>query len=125
MKNIVDSCGWLEYFSDGKNAGFFAPAIENIKDLIVPAICVYEVFKRVCQQRSETEALKAVSAMGDGSIVGIDGDCAITAAKLSLDHGIPMADSIVLAVAHAHEATVWTQDVDFKDIQGVKYIAKK
>jgi len=125
MKNIVDSCGWMEYFSDGHNAGFFAPSIEDAKNLLVPAICIYEVFKRICQQSGDTAALRAVSAMSDGSVVDIDDDCAITAAKFSLDHNLPMADSIILAVAHAHKAVVWTQDADFKTIPGVKYIAKR
>ena len=124
MKNIVDSCGWMEYFSDGHNAGFFAPAIEDTKNLIVPAICIYEVFKRVCQQSGDTAALRAVSAMSDGAVIDFDGDCAIAAAKLSLDHGLPMADSIILAVAHGCKAVVWTQDADFKNIPGVKYTAK-
>ena len=44
--NVVDSSGWLEYFADETNADFFAKAIENIEDLIVPAISIYEVFKR-------------------------------------------------------------------------------
>ena len=64
--NVVDSSGWLEYFADGPNADFFAPAIEAISDLVVPTISVYEVFKRILQQRSESEALQAVAVMMRG-----------------------------------------------------------
>ncbi len=123
--NVVDSSGWLEYFADEPNADFFAPAIENKKDLIVPAISLYEVFKRVYQQRSEDDALKAVAQMLQGQIVDLSAPLAIRAAKTSLDLGLPMADSIILATAIAHEATLWTQDEHFKDIAGVRYVEKQ
>ena len=61
--NLVDSCGWLEYFADGPNADFFAPAIENVTELVVPSLCLFEVFKRVLQQRGEGNALQAVAVM--------------------------------------------------------------
>jgi predicted nucleic acid-binding protein len=123
--NVVDSSGWLEYFADEPNADFFAPAIENKKDLIVPAISLYEVFKRVYQQRSEDGALKAVAQMLQGQVVDLNAPLAIRAAKTSLDLGLPMADSIILATAIAHEATLWTQDEHFKDIAGVRYVEKQ
>lgn len=71
--NLVDSCGWLEYFADGPNSDFFAPAIENVDDLIVPTICILEVFKRVLQQRDEDSALKAVALMEQGKVVDLKG----------------------------------------------------
>lgn len=122
--NVVDSSGWLEYFADGPNADFFAKAIENVDQLIVPAICLYEVFKRLLQQRSEMEALEAVAGMQQGRIVALDATLAIRSAKLSSDLKLPMADSIILATAQAHKAVVWTQDADFQGIAGVQFIEK-
>jgi toxin FitB len=122
--NVVDSSGWLEYFADGRNADFFAPAIEDVDDLLVPTISVYEVFKRVLQQRGEHEALEAAALMMQGRVVDVDLQLAISAARSSVVHQMPMADSIMLATAEAHEATLWTQDADFADVPGVKYIAK-
>ena len=122
--NVVDSSGWLEYFADGANAEFFAKAIENVEDLIVPVISVYEVFKRVYQQRDEGNALQSVAMMQQGKVVELDTTLALSAAKISLDLKIPMADSIILATARSYEATLWTQDVDFKGIAGVEYIEK-
>ncbi len=122
--NVVDSSGWLEYFADGANADFFANAIENIEDLIVPAISIYEVFKRVYQQRGEGDALQSVAMMAQGKVVELDTTLALSAAKISLDLKIPMADSIILATARSYEATLWTQDVDFKGLAGVKYREK-
>jgi len=123
--NAVDSSAWLEYFANGPNADFFADAIENIGDLLVPSICIYEVFKRVLQQRGEHEALQATALMQQGEIVGLDPSLALEAARLSLETGLPMADSIVLATARSRQATLWTQDSDFEGMASVKFKGKK
>lgn len=122
--NVVDSSGWLEYFADGPNADFFAPAVENLAELVVPSISIYEVFKRVLQQRDESDALQAAAVMQQGMVVDLDTAIALSAAKLSVELRLPMADSVMLATARAHNATLWTQDADFKDIEGVQYIEK-
>ncbi|NQU31505.1 MAG: type II toxin-antitoxin system VapC family toxin [Anaerolineae bacterium] len=123
--NVVDSSGWLEYFSDGENASFFAPAIEDAEHLIVPAICIYEVFRRLLSLRDEQIALVHIGDMLQGQIADLTAPIALQAAKLSADLKIAMADSIILATSHTHEATLWTQDVDFEGIAGVNYIPKK
>ncbi len=123
--NVVDSSGWLEYFADGPNADFFAPPIENSVDLIVPSISLYEVFKRVLQQRSEGDALQAVATMMQGQVIDLDDRLALEAAKISVEKKLPMADSVILATARAHQATVWTQNSDFDGLESVKYIAKQ
>ncbi len=125
MKNVVDSSGWLEYFSGEGNADFFAPAIEDTENLIVPVICVYEVFRRVLQQRGLTAARANVSDMHEGQIVDLTTSLALSAAEISIKLKLAMADSLILATARAYKATLWTQDEHFKDIEGVKYIAKK
>lgn len=120
----ADSSGWLEYFADGSNADFFAPAIESISELIVPTTSTDEVFKRVLQQRDESDALEAVAVMQQGQVVELDAAIALSAAKVSVTLRLPMADSIVLATARMHDATLWTQDADFEGIEGVQYIEK-
>jgi hypothetical protein len=70
--NVVDSCGWLEYFADGQNAAFFAPVIEDTASLIVPTVSLFEVFKRILQQRTENDALRAVALMQQGRVVVLD-----------------------------------------------------
>jgi predicted nucleic acid-binding protein len=123
--NVVDSCGWLEYFADGPNADFYAPAVESMAELVVPSISIYEVFKRVLQQRDEGDALQAIAVMQQGLVVDLDTTIALSAAKLSVELGLPMADSVMLATARAHKATLWTQDADFRDIEGVQYIERR
>ena len=122
--NVVDSSGWLEYFVDGPNAGFFAPAIENQDELLVPTISIYEVFKRVLQQTDENKALEATALMMQSEVVDLDASLSLSAAKISHAVKIPMADSIMLATARSRDAVLWTQDADFASIPDVKYIPK-
>ena len=123
--NVVDSSGWLEYFAASERATFFERAIEDVDALIVPAIALYEVYKVVLRQRSETDALSAVAFMRQGRIVAVDADLALLAAELSVAHGLPMADAMILATARTHEATLWTQDGDFEGLEGVRFIPKR
>ena len=122
--NVMDSSGWLEYFADGPNADFFAPAIENLEELLVPTISLYEVFKRVLQQRGEEKALEAVAVMMQGQVVELDSSIVISAAKISDELKMPMADSMMLATARIFEAFLWTQDADFASLSDVKYVSK-
>lgn len=122
--NLVDSSGWLEYFTEGPNAAAFARPIHATARLVVPSISLFEVFKRVMTQRGEDLALEAVALMRQGKVVPLDDALALEAARLSVDHHLPMADSIILATARAHGATLWTQDADFKDLPDVRYLPK-
>ena len=123
--NVVDSSAWLEYFAGGPNAQFFGAPIEETGELLVPSLAIYEVFKRVLQQRDEGDALRAVAVMQQGAVVDLDVRVALSAARVSLDARLPMADSVVLATARLHQATLWTQDADFEGLPGVRYRARR
>ena len=121
--NIIDSSGWLEYFSDGPNAKHYLSPLNDTSSLIVPVITIYEVFKVVLRESAENEAFQAVAAMQKGKIIDLNASLAMDASKLSLQHNLPMADSIILATARAHNCVIWTQDSDFQDIEGVNYFS--
>ncbi len=123
--NVVDSCGWLEYFSDGPNANIFAEPIQDLNRLIVPTLCLYEVFKVALREQGEDSALQVIAIMKQALSVDLSGNLAIQSAKISFDLKIPMADAIILTTARAYQATVWTQDDDFDGISGVKYFSKR
>lgn len=122
--NIVDSSGWLEYFTDGSLAASFELALKNTENLLVPTICLYEVFKVVLRESGEHDALQAVALMRQGQIADLTADIAVEAARISFEHKIPMADSIVFATARTHEAKVWTLDSDFQKFPAVKYFKR-
>ncbi|PKN21411.1 MAG: VapC toxin family PIN domain ribonuclease [Deltaproteobacteria bacterium HGW-Deltaproteobacteria-22] len=122
--NVVDSCGWLEYFADGPNASFFAPALEDVEHLLVPSVCVFEVYKKVNAERGMDAALQAVALMRQGAVVDLDFETAIAAATWSREKSLPLADSIVYASARSRNAVVWTQDEHFAGLEHVRYRRK-
>jgi len=123
--NVVDSSGWVEFFTDGPNASLFAEPVEDLEALVVPTISVLEVFKFVLRHRDETSALEAATAMRQGRVVDLDSETALLAAKLGIDHGLPLADSVIYATAQREGAEVWTQDSDFRDLSDVRFISSK
>jgi len=122
--NLVDSSGWLEYFTDGKNAKFFAPVIENFSELIVSVINLYEVYKKVLSEKDDESAIQVIALMQQPKVVEITSSISVLAAKLSIKLKIPMADSLIYATAKAYDAIVWTQDSDFENLEDIKYFKK-
>ena len=122
--NVVDSCGWLEYFADGTNADFFAHPLSDAGAMIVPAVCLYEVYRRMAAQAGEEAALRATAQMRESPVIDVTASRALSAARVSLESGLPMADSLILAIAREYDAELWTQDADFAHIPGVRYVAK-
>lgn len=121
----MDSSGWLAFFTNEPNAHHFREALKDPESLVVPAITIFEVFRVMKRELGEQAAMAAANAMEQGLVVEMTARMAIKAAKLSLEHSLPMADSIILATAQLYDATIWTQDAHFKSIAGVKFFAKK
>jgi len=121
---ILDSSCWLEYFLDGKGAVHYAPAIENTGEIIIPAIVLHEVFKVVMRASDEDSALAAAGVLQQFPVIQIDENIAMYSAKLGQKYALAMADSMILATAQIHHATLWTQDADFKKLPSVKYFKK-
>lgn len=122
--NLVDSSAWLAYFAGESNAGFFATAIEDDEALLVPSVCLYEVFKVVLRERGEDAAFAVVAAMERGEVIDLGSELAMEAAALGLEENLAFADSVIYAVAKKRDATLWTQDVHFRGKPGVKFKAK-
>lgn len=118
--NVVDSSGWLEYFVGTARAALFATAIEDVGNLIVPVVSIYEVFKKVLRERGEDEALQVASAMQSGRVVDIDLSLSLEAARFQL----PLADSLIYATAGRFGATLWTQDEHFEKLPNVRFFPK-
>jgi toxin FitB len=122
---LVDSSGWIEFFTNGSLASRFAPFLEREDDVITPTIVLYEVYKLIRRERGEEEALAAAAAMQRTRVVALTDTIALTAADLAIEHGLAMADAIVYATAQTEDAHVLTSDEDFQALPGVTYFAKK
>jgi len=123
--NIVDSSGWLEYFAGGSNADKFEHPLSDVEQLIVPSITIYEVFKVILRETNENNAMQGIALMKQGQVIDLTSEIAMSGALISFKNKIPMADSIILATAKKYDAIVGTQDVDFQNMQKVKYFDKK
>jgi len=123
--NVVDSSAWLAYLADEPGADHFAGPIEDTASLVVPAICLLEVFKVIARQRDEGAALQAIALMQQGRVVDLDATLALAAAKAGIDHKLPLADSIVYATAGQVDGVVWTQDDDFDGLGDVHFFPRK
>ena len=120
--NVVDSSGWLAYFTNGPKAPVYAPAIEDTERLLVSTISLYEVYKKVLRERGEDTALFVTDVMRKGRLVKVNDEIALVGARLSVQHRLAMADSLILATARVHQATLWTQDADFQGLDKVNYV---
>ena len=119
--NVVDTSGWIEFLFEGSNADVFAPLVEDVDHLLVPVVCLYEVFKKVNAVADEPKALQAIGQMKQGRVIEVTEPIALRAALISLKHRLPMADSLILSTTWSEQATLWTQDDHFVGLPGVEY----
>jgi toxin FitB len=122
---VIDSSGWIEFFTDGPLADEYASRLRKLTAVVTPVIVIYEVYKRLKRELSEDDAVIAISAMQRSQVVAIDQEIALTAADLSLEHRLAMADALVLATARKFQAELVTSDRDFERVIGVTYLPKQ
>lgn len=121
---IVDSSGWIEYFIDGPLAAVYAKHLKDLTKVSTPTIVLYEVYKKIKRERSEEDALSAISVMNRATVIPLTESIALLAADLSLKHSLPMADAIVFASANEKHCPVVTSDGHFEHLDGVIFIKK-
>jgi predicted nucleic acid-binding protein len=123
--NVVDSSCWLEYFAGTEVGEKVAPVIEDIKNLVIPAIVIYEVFKKLLIETNEDKALFAIAHMKQGKVIDVDANLSIYAAKIGKENHLALADSIIYATTLITDSILYTQDKHFQDLKEVKYFEKK
>ena len=121
---LVDSSGWIEFFTGGANAGRYGSFLEKTSELVTPTVVLYEVYKLVRRERSEEEALLAAAQVQKTRLVPLSDSLALAAADASLEFRLAMADSIVYATARAENAELVTSDADLRGLPGVTYLPK-
>ena len=122
---IVDSCGWLEWFTDGKLADKYKEYLAAPDNLLMPEIILYEVYKVLKREAGEEKALLAAGYMQNSPVVPLDDTLALAAADIALQGKLAMADAIIVAISRAHNCRIITSDADLKNQVNVEYIPKK
>ena len=122
--NIVDSSCWIEYLMDTEIGASVAPVVENAAGLLVPAITLYEVYKKLLAEKSEEYALEVVSYMQTGTVIELNAGLSLSAARISRSYKLPMADSIIYATALRYSALIFSCDKHFQDMPGIQFFPK-
>jgi toxin FitB len=122
--NVVDSSGWIEYFFDSPRADLFAAAIEDVTKLLVPVVSIYEVHKVLSRKLPSGAVLSCLDVMRQGRVLDLTDRRAVTAADIAAKHKLAMADAVIYSMAREFDGALWTQDVDFNGLVGVKYFEK-
>lgn len=121
---LLDSSVWIELLGSGPLAKSCQAELDSAKRILVPTVVLFEVYRKIASTVSEDQALSAIAWMRQKEVVDLDSEIALTAADLSLEHRLPMADSFVLAHAREAHAVLVTLDNDFHGIEGVKILRK-
>ena len=122
---VLDSSAWLAYFSSEANRRVFEPVVDGAEVILVPTICLYEVYKVMLRELGEVSATEAAMFMRQGCLVPFHEPLAYSAAELSVQHRLRTAEALIYATARAFEAELWSQDRDFYGLPGVRFIAKE
>ena len=122
--NVVDSSGWIEYFFDSPRADLFATAIEGVTKLLVPVVSIYEVHKVLSRNLPAGAVLSCLDVMRQGRVLDLTDKRAVAAADIAAKHKLVMADAVIYSMAREFEGTLWTQDVDYNGLAGVRYFEK-
>src|ERR1700676_4889309 len=113
---LVDSSGWIEFLGDGPLANRFAPYFEWEERLVVPAIVLYEVYKKLLSSGSSAAADRFLSAALRARFVPVDERLALLAARISLDRRLAMADAMIYATVLVAGAQLVPSDAHFKGL---------
>ncbi len=119
---VVDSFGWIEYFTDGPLADDYEKYLNKPEEIITPSIVVYEVYKKIRRERGQRDALIALDQIKKTRIIPLDDGLAAKAADTSLTHGLAMADSIVYTTGLEYKAKVVTSDADLQNLPQVIFL---
>jgi predicted nucleic acid-binding protein len=120
----IDSLGWIERFTKGSKAPQYKRVIESTKpkDIVTSVVVLYEVYKKIKKLKGEEEALLAVAALSQTTIVPVDQTISLEAADFSLEHNLHFSDAIVYATARHWKATLYTSDEDLRPLKTVHFI---
>ncbi|MDO8458993.1 MAG: type II toxin-antitoxin system VapC family toxin [Burkholderiaceae bacterium] len=122
--NVVDSSGWIEFFTAGASGPLFKPVIEQRDQLLVPVISIYEVYKILSRKLPAGAVTSCIDVMRLGRVLDLTDRRAVAAADIAGKHKLAMADAVIYSMAREFDATLWTQDVDYEGLAGVKYLVK-
>ena len=125
MSAVIDTCGWIEWFTNGLLADQYQPYFEEVTSLTVPAIVQFELYKWARSNRGEKAAMKVIAVTDQGSVMSLTTSLALYAGDLALEHKLSVADAIIYASARQARVPLITSDNHFENLPNVIYFSKK
>ena len=120
---LIDSCGWLEFFTDGPLGSNYDKELSSKpEEILVPTIVLYEVFKFLLRTSGEETAIRCTAHMTQCLVVDLDAALALESAEISIANNLAMADAIVYTTSRKHNAPLITSDADLKGLEGVVFV---
>ena len=119
---VIDSSVWLELVTDGPLAAPCSQHLVDLAEVVTPSVVLLEVYRVLRRQGRERAAMRTVGQMEHTRFVAVDTHVAITAADLSIDHGLAAVDALIYAVARLEGCDLVTADTDFRGLPGVTLI---
>lgn len=119
MKRItLDTSCWIEWVDEGPGAADVGHARSLADTVIVPATCLYELYRWALRQGADEHATaETLAAMRACTVVALDERIALRAAETSSTLGLSFADATILATARLHDAPLVTLDADFEGLE--------
>lgn len=125
MTVLVDTCGWIEWLTQGELAARFAPHFKKPDQIVVPTSVQFELYKWICRERDEPFALEVIALTQQGLVRALTTEIALAAAEAAAQHKLAFADAIVYATARLEPCALVTSDRAFKELPAVTYYKKK
>ena len=122
---LVDTCGWIEWLTEGALVDSFAPYLQDPAELLMPTTVQYELYKWVKRESDENTALETIALADDSHVIPLSTDIALMAADLSLSHKLAFADAVIYASARKYQVELVTSDDHFEGLPGVTYFPKR
>ncbi len=121
---LVDTCGWIEWLTDGILANKYKPYMQDVESIIVPTSVQFELYKWASKVKNKQEALKVIALTEQGKVIPLTTSLSLLSGDLAQEYKLSFADAIIYATAQNEQAEIITSDDHFLNLPGVVYFKK-
>lgn len=121
---VIDTCGWIEWLSNGQLSKFYEPYFLDAENILVPTTVQFELYKWVARNINKQRALEVIALTEQGVIQTLSTSITLQAADLALENKLSFADAIIYANAKTANVELVTSDNHFEGLANVVYFKK-
>ena len=122
-RSIYDTRFFVEYFysSDPKFLEKLKEDLRSVRERMVSVITIHEIYRIDLEKEGgEVAKLRSETIRRDFQVIEMDYETAIRSAELRAKYRVPMADSIIAAVAQINSCPIVSDDPHFQKIENLK-----